>query len=734
MNSNNKVHIVEKIRKTFSSLKKSKNRSEHSHKKLNNIFKDKSKSNAENEEKMQTDKRKGLKIAIKYKLLAAFFIPIIFIVILGTVSYRKASEAIISNYETTTFYSIENISDYFSLMFGSVEKRTQTIRNNEDIVGYYSGQFASSRSYEANLLKDFKDNILLDCLSDDYINSVNIIGGYGYSISTLGNFPTENALTEFAATSEGTAIQQAMGKCIWLGSHSYIDEAFKLTEDDYSLCVGRQFANASNKEIGAIVIDIKKDAILEPIINMELPKGSYCALVTSDGKEVTTDDMKGKMTFTGKDFFTESADVSGRKYVKVDGEKYLYMYANIGETGNKLACMVPESAIVKKADAIKIFTYGIVTVSILIAIIIAFVIAEGISKAIRKINLITKKAAEGDLTVLAETARRDEFKDLVNHISNMLTEMKQLITQVTVVTDTVTDSADDVSDNSNKLVSSARNISEIVNNMETGINQQADDAENCLKKMDELSGKIMNVVNSAQSINESSNNTRLILKDGMGTINDLNDRMKDTSEITKQIIVDIEELRKESMLISTITGTINEIAEQTNLLSLNASIEAARAGDAGRGFSVVADEIRKLADESVAASNKIRQIIQNIDKSTKGTVDTAKRAEDIVVLQEEALGNTVSIFNAIHSHMQKLSENIDQITSEAKEMIVTKDNTLSAIENISAVLEETAAASSEVLTAVEGQVDSAEYLNTASRTLRDDSKKLQQAITIFKID
>src|SRR5690606_26167193 len=120
--------------------------------------------------------------------------------------------------------------------------------------------------------------------------------------------------------------------------------------------------------------------------------------------------------------------------------------------------------------------------------------------------------------------------------------------------------------------------------------------------------------------------------------------------VTQVVVEDIVKLEKKSQAVNEIIRTINYIAKQTNLLSLNATIEAARAGEYGSGFAVVADEIRQLSDQSQVAASQISEIIKEIIEQTKETVNTARRAEEIVASQERALNSTVDVFTNINKY------------------------------------------------------------------------------------
>lgn len=680
--------------------------------------------------------KKKVKIGIGLKLMFVCMVPVLFIILLGIFSYKKASNAIINSYETSSFNTITKASEYYTLYFQTAEQASLTIYNDDTLIKYYSGYYKLIPSEESAAYSTIKKNVALKQRSDSSISAVHIISDYGSSYSTAGALGN-GKFAEVEATEDGAKIIASSGTAVWLGNHTGMDAFTGTTEDTYGISVSRSMKAANMKDVAIITVDLDKALLQAPIESMNLPQGSYCSIITTDGREITSDSLTGTMSFTDKDFFKEtiaSEEISGYKYTKNDNKEYLYLYSKLGETGNTICCVIPKSIIVQQASDIRNFTLAIVLIASLVAVFLSIAMATGIGKAIGNINKIAKQAAEGDLSILIHSKRKDEFGLLYGHLSGMFDGMKALIGKVAAVTETVSVSAQDVSTGSNELVSSAKRISETVGGMEVGINEQAVNAESCMKKMDELSNIIINVVDSASMIQESSDKTKNILQESLGTIEELSNNVKSSTQVSQRAIDDMINLSNESKQINSITNAINEIADQTNLLALNASIEAARAGDAGRGFAVVAEEIRKLAEESLKASNQINKIIQNVQEKMDGTVEIVKEAGTIVASQEKSLNQTVSAFDEIKGQMDTLTQNITRITGEVQNMSNAKDGTMAAIESISAVLEETAASSTEVLSAVDMQESTIGNLNEEARKLEEKASQLKEAIQLFKVE
>ncbi|HHX11799.1 MAG TPA: hypothetical protein GX731_03180, partial [Clostridiales bacterium] len=420
--------------------------------------------------------------------------------------------------------------------------------------------------------------------------------------------------------------------------------------------------------------------------------------------------------------------------VNYNGKEHEFIYSYISDTGAMVAALIPSSALTSQADSIKIVTFIIVVVAALIAGFIGVVVSAGIGKNISNIINVLKVASDGDLTVMIKTKGKDEFVVLSDSINSMIGNMKELISKSADVATTVISSSENVQENSELLLTASKDISTAINEIQEGITQQATDTENCLRQTDELANQINLVNDHTSQISKIANDTKSVVNNGFDEVEELNIATKSNIDITNKTIKDIADLEIESKAITEIIGVINDIAAQTNLLSLNASIEAARAGDAGRGFSVVAEEIRKLSEKSVLAAGEIEQIITNITKKTQATAITVKKTEGISKTQERRLAQVVNLFNNINAHVDELAEKMNEISATMTVMNEAKNDTLHAIGSISAVSEETSAASEEVDATAQQQLEAVTKLNEAAISLKNDSSELAKAIRLFKID
>lgn len=560
----------------------------------------------------------------------------------------------------------------------------------------------------------------------------------------------EEIYSAFLDTDLGKKVSMDATSYYWVGSGSMpeLDKLLLVEPSSYILRVAHDVSSTTD---AAMIVDIKKDAILDILTNFNLGEGSYVGIITPDnqemvveGKDITKEEEGKSKTqnnvvkesiYKNQDFYKDalkSEKDSGKDYVRYAGKTYLFTYEKIGRSGIMLCSMVPQSVIVAQANSIRVLTFVMVVISCIIAMIVGTLISKGFSKSINLSIKELAKVSKGDLTVEFRTNRRDEFALLYGSCNDMLANIRGLIMEVESVYDALSVSLNKVNTSSTTFSETTKDIQTSVHEIETGVGEQTESATDCLNEMDSLFTKINVVNDNTNEIGSIAASTQVAINSGLTSMDNLNTKTKSTTDITDSVIQTIKELSVHSKNIGQIVNSINDIAEETNLLSLNASIEAARAGAAGKGFSVVATQIRKLADQCLASAGKISNIVTEITEATKEAVNTAQTAEEIVDEQVEAVAATAHSFQALKQHIEKLSEYLESIQSSSKDMETSGSSTLNSMENISAILEETLASVTSVANVTDKQSEALTSLDDASSQLMIRAERLGDAISKFK--
>ncbi len=680
---------------------------------------------------------------IRFKITISFIVPVVLMIGMGVFSYERSAKALTENYESASKSTIDTTADYMNLVLETIRTMSYDIAVSTTAREYYGGAYSSDPYKESTIYNTLKNELDSRKIGNAYLRTIVFTANYGKDVTTALSSSMKGIYNDFRELDIAKRVDKE--DVVWVGYHPEVDEYMETSK--YAFGVIRKAYNTSYRQVGYLLVDVDYDKIAENISSVNMGENAVLALITPDGREISyrrladNDEEAANNTLdtsyiVGTDLYDmilASEESDGSEYIEYENERYLMLYHRLEVDGFMIVSLVPEAYIIADANETAVYTAVTVAATALIVIIIGFVLSTSIGTTIRKIMNGLEKASTGDLTVDIHTRRKDEFMILCDSTNQMIGNIRALLDKADTVSKAVGKSSESVGGNSGILLEETKSITSSIAEIEQGIVTQAQDAENCLTRMDDLSKKIGVVSDNAGKIANVADTTKQIVSNGLETIQELKDKAKATTKVTAEVISNIQDLEEASQSIAKIIGAINDIADETSLLSLNASIEAARAGDAGRGFAVVADSIRKLAEQSLNSVNEIKGIVGKIQKQTVDTVEVAKQAEVIVNSQEDALKNTIDVFKDIDKHVSGLADNLSEISSGIDDMDIAKRDTLSAIESISAVSEETASSVTAVNEAATKQLEAVKKLNNESEELINHSEDLVEAINKFTI-
>ncbi len=668
---------------------------------------------------------------IRFKLITSFLIPVIFIIVLGVVSYQKASSQIVTSYETSVDQTMDMMNQYLTLVFDTVQSNYKEYLKDDSLLQFYKGLLDNDNAKHSHVPVEYRDTFSKAVTADALISNIYILADTQASITTTQT-PEEKLYSAYMATPQGEMVAADKYKFFLFGNQSEIDEKLRTDESKYGARLVRYFTNVQ----AVIIIDISKNVIESTLSSLDAGEGSVVGFVTCDGTEylsALSEKTEGS-TFVGKDYVETafaSEESSGSSYV--EGNEYLYLYSKVDSKNAMICALIPRGTIIGQTKDIQRFSYLLVVLASLTAILLGSNLARQYGGAIYNMIRKLKKVSSGDLTIEIKTKRKDEFRLLAEEITDMITHMKKLVTGLKGVNGELNGAVSGMTAASDSFIKSSRNIQMEISEMKQGIVKLDDESEDCLKQMDALSGRIGEVADNSGQINVLAKGAEQVIDTGMDSVAQLKDSTGSTITITSNIIEAIENLAEKSKSIGTIIEAINEIAEQTTLLSLNASIEAARAGSAGKGFAVVALEIKKLADESISSAGQIARIIEEIETNTKEASAVAKQAESIVDEQQQAVSLTTDSFDQIGKQVSELLDALNLINANVSDMEEDRSATLSSISAISAVSAQTAAGSENVYETAKQQLVSVEELDKAAVILEKRANELSELLEVFRV-
>jgi len=686
---------------------------------------------------MKKGKKLGFR-SVRRKLLAAFAVMILLLLILGSLTYEKASGVIMESYRDTVRNTVSANGKYMELIMSSIESKATQMVSNENLRRYYTGGYEKGSIDEYNAYNSLYKDMLATVGGDKFITSIAVIPVGDNPISTDKNFK-EGEHLGFLTSQEVAALEESGENYIWLRNHPYLDETLGISDTNYGATLIRYLYNKANRVIGYLVLDMKMDAVTSILDGMDIGENAMAELLLPDGnviKSVAETPTDG-WDITQETFFEEiqtSEEVCGIYEFTYDGAEYLCTCYRVNANGTYLIHALDKQVVAKQVSGIRFIILGVLIGAIVLAVLIATYISSDIGRVIERITKQMQSVAAGDLTVVLKNDRKDEFGKLIASISDMISNIRNLVGEMVSVAGNVKNSAKDVQRAGEGITNRAQDMGEALSEMEKGSAQQAGQASECLEKMSLLSEKIENVNNNNQVMGDIAQNTGHCVEQGVKKITSLNEQIHDTAQITKEILDQIELLCADTKTIGQITALINEIADQTNLLSLNASIEAARAGVSGRGFAVVAEEIRKLAEQSVAAAVDIESNIKQIVQRSNLMSEKARNVDQVLNAQQQAVDDTVELFRDVKDELGHFMKHMHSITAEIAEVDQVKNHTLEAMGSIAAVVEETSAVTATINTSAQNQIDLVGELSKSTGHLLANAKTLEKAVNLFTLE
>ena len=663
---------------------------------------------------------------IRFKLIFAFLIPVVFIIVLGFVSYQKATTQIISTYRDSVDQTVSMMNQYLTLSFDTVQSNYKGYMNEDILKQYLNGLYDNDATTLYNTPNTYEDTFIKAVTTDALLSNIYVLSDKEKTISTTKTKET-GLLSAYLESSQGQILSADKAKYYLFGNQSEVDAKLGTDSSKYSLRLARYFSNAP----AILIIDFKPSVLDTSLSSLDGGEGSLVGFVTCDGIEYlsSSSDTAAENTFVGKSYVDEafaSEEENGSSYVEEAGAEYLFLYSKIGARNAMICALIPQANIIGQTAEIKNVSLILVVAASAVAILLGSLLAGQYGGSIYYFIRRLKKVSAGDLTIDVHSKRNDEFQLLAEGICDMIAHMKKLVSGLKDVNEELSRAATDMSAASSHFLATSR-----VGEMRQGIEKLDESSEDCLQQMDSLSDTIGSVSSHSDQISALATGTTAAIHTGIESVEHLKENTSSTMQITSNIVDTIGRLNEKSKAIGSITEAINEIAEQTNLLSLNASIEAARAGESGRGFAVVAQEIQKLADQSLHSSGEISRIIEEIEITTDEATQVARQAKGIVADQNQSVGSTTDSFREIDSKVTELLKFLQQINAGVTEMEHQRSTTLSAISGISAVSAETAAGSSNVQTAAEKQLQAIQDLDKATSALAARSEELTTILEGF---
>lgn len=504
---------------------------------------------------------------------------------------------------------------------------------------------------------------------------------------------------------------------------------------------------ATGENFGILVEELKNEVLANIFKNITLGTNSEIFIIDSKGLIISSSDM-GLIGTNYKDTsvvekildkeknsgsIDEVTKQKERYFSTFDG-KALVSYAPLDNSDWYVVGYIPYSYLNSESNILRNNTLIIGLISFIFAMFVALTISKSISNPLDKLVGLMEKAKEGNLDLHIKDDSKDEIGEVISAFNDMVKKINVLLGEVKSLGENVLNDTKIIAEVSEHSYASSEEIAATMSEIAIGASKQATsvtEGMDCMNKLSDginiVDGKIKNTFLILEKIKEMK-------QEAIVSVKTLNNKAKETNKASVRIVEDINILNSNISDIKGIVKLIVDISEQTNLLALNAAIEAARTGEAGNGFAVVAEEVRKLADKSKESSIQISNIIKDIQYKTEIVVKEAASSSIIINQQMEAVENTDSAFKTIFKRMEQIDVQLGEMVLSINEIVVLKDKTKISMEEISSISEETAAITGQVSDASQEQIDGIQKVFQFSEELNIMVEKLNITIDKFEIN
>ncbi|MEX1031525.1 MAG: methyl-accepting chemotaxis protein [Paenibacillaceae bacterium] len=665
--------------------------------------------------------------SVGLKLFLIIFLSIVvFVLVVGLLGYNTSKNIIKDKVAESSLETIKQANGKLDLLLRAYDQISLQFMIDKDLNALYSS-IIKKEGDEYNQLtvtRTLTETLNNYLFTDSNIISIQLYFEGGKVVSTGGNMVT---LEQAKAVPWYIKTQENSGKVTWLPTTK---EGYSKARPSFALA--RKLVNPTTSEdVGIVLIELKTETISDQF-NGLTGNGNHLYMIDDSEKMAFADEAKN-ITLPFKVKLPTDIDIHYYESKGQNDEDALIAFDQSAVTGWNLVGTYPTNTLVEDAKAILNQTFIIAMLAALVAVAIGFGVARMIGRPLVQLRNLMKEGEQGNLQVRTNIRSKDEIGQLGQSFNEMMERITVLVKQTNQSAQQVLVNAEELLDSSKRTALSAKEISVATEEIASGASTLAVEAERGNDLTNHIGGQMLQVVEANLQMGNSASEVRRVSEQGIEYMSQLILKTSSTEKMTRSMVEKVDKLKESTNSIRKILDVLSSVSKQTNILSLNATIEAARAGAAGKGFMVVADEIRKLADQSRQSIGIVGQITETIQQEIDETVEVLSEAYPLFQEQIASVKEADLIFKNVQNNMGGFIDQLDGVTDSIQQLEQSQQTLSEAMSNVSAVSQQSSATSEEVASLSTEQLNVSEGLVQLAEKLEALSNDLKKSLSSFTV-